>query len=202
MRSSCSARSACCLPSKSLIRSLAARMGASFKSGSSVLTLLNPSCLVNKQRVQVRTELRMTELSSLNVCDEGGLPINEEKHYWESINDGKLEQLEWDEPILTNWVKIRYGKVCEMTMERILKDHWREKFREEEDDIKENTEDPEECGEDKANIIMGTIHDKLNDDWFNGTSEDEDNLEGILDYLKPGSYDGFIDLDNEAYNKR
>ncbi|GKB22125.1 hypothetical protein Tco_0856048 [Tanacetum coccineum] len=34
------------------------------------------------------------------------------------------------------------------------------------------------------------------------TSKDEDDLEGILDYLKPRSYNGFIDLDNEAYNKR
>ncbi|GJX19356.1 zinc finger, CCHC-type containing protein [Tanacetum coccineum] len=35
-----------------------------------------------------------------------------------------------------------YGNVCEMTRERILKDHWRERFGEEEDDIKENLEDP------------------------------------------------------------
>nr|GEZ08763.1 hypothetical protein [Tanacetum cinerariifolium] len=62
--------------------------------------------------------------------------------------------------------------------------------------------DPEECGEDKANAIIRAIHGKLNDDWFNNTSEDEDDLERILDYLKPRSYDGFIDLDNEAYNKR
>nr|GEX70202.1 zinc knuckle CX2CX4HX4C [Tanacetum cinerariifolium] len=33
-------------------------------------------------------------------------------------------------------------------------------------------------------------------------SDDEGDLEGILDYLKPRSYDGLIDLDNEAYNKR
>ncbi|GKG40794.1 hypothetical protein Tco_0470006, partial [Tanacetum coccineum] len=71
-------------------------------------------------------------------------------------------------------------------------------FGVEEDDL----EDPEECGEDKANAIMGTIHDKLNDDWFNNTSKDKDDLEGILDYLEPRSYDGFIDLDDEAYNKR
>ncbi|GJY96035.1 hypothetical protein Tco_0512396 [Tanacetum coccineum] len=49
---------------------------------------------------------------------------------------------------------------------------------------------------------MGAIHDKLNDDWFNGTSEDEDDLEGILDYLEPRSYYGLIDLYHEAYNKR
>ncbi|GJY51803.1 hypothetical protein Tco_0442650 [Tanacetum coccineum] len=43
-------------------------------------------------------------------------------------------------------------------------------------------------------------HWRESDDWFNNTSEDEDNLEGILDYLEPRSYDGFID--DEAYNKR
>ncbi|GJR57609.1 hypothetical protein Tco_1499771 [Tanacetum coccineum] len=89
-----------------------------------------------------------------------------------------------------------------MTGERVLKDHWRERFGDEEDDLEENLEDPEECGEDKANAIMGAIHNKLNNDWFNNTSEDEFNLEGILDYLEPRSYDGFIDLDEEAYNRR
>ncbi|GJY49133.1 hypothetical protein Tco_0439089 [Tanacetum coccineum] len=93
-------------------------------------------------------------------------------------------------------------KVCKTTKERILKDHWRERFGDEEDDIEKNLKDPEECREDKANVIMGSIHDKLNDDWFNGTSEYEDDLEGILDYLEPRSYDGLIDLDYEAYNKR
>nr|GEY01983.1 hypothetical protein [Tanacetum cinerariifolium] len=101
-----------------------------------------------------------------------------------------------------DWMKIRYGKVCKMTRERILKDHWRDRFGDKEDDLKENLKDPEECGEDKANATMGAIHDKLNDDWFNNTSKDEDDLEGILDYLEPRSYDGFIDLDDEAYNKR
>ncbi|GJZ80335.1 reverse transcriptase domain-containing protein [Tanacetum coccineum] len=78
----------------------------------------------------------------------------------------------------------------------------RKRFGDEEDDLEENLEDLEECGEDKANTILGGIHDKLNNNWFNNTSEDEDDLEGILDYLKPRSYDGFIDLDDEAYNKR
>ncbi|GKF73134.1 hypothetical protein Tco_0219466 [Tanacetum coccineum] len=99
-------------------------------------------------------------------------------------------------------MRIRYGKVCKMTGERIFKDYWRQRFRDEEDNLEENLEDPDKCGEDKANTILGVIHDKLNNDWFNNTSEDEENLEGILDYLKPRSYDGFIDLDDEAYNKR
>ncbi|GJU32185.1 zinc knuckle CX2CX4HX4C containing protein [Tanacetum coccineum] len=137
-----------------------------------------------------------------DVCDGGDSPINKVKRYWESMNDSKREELEWENLSLNDWMKIRYGKVCKMTRERILKDHWRDRFGDEEDDLEENLEDPEECGEDKANAIMGAIHDKLNDDWFNNTSEDEDDLEGILDYLEPRSYDGFIDLDDEAYNKR
>ncbi|GKE50340.1 hypothetical protein Tco_1481598, partial [Tanacetum coccineum] len=137
-----------------------------------------------------------------NVCDGGNVPTNIEKHYWESINDSKREELEWENLRLNDWMKIRYGKVCKMTRERILKDHWRERFGDEEEDLEENLEDLEECGEDKANAIIGSIHDKLNDDWFNNTSEEEDDLEGILDYLEPRSNDGFIDLDDEAYNKR
>nr|GEZ45229.1 hypothetical protein [Tanacetum cinerariifolium] len=96
----------------------------------------------------------------------------------------------------------RYGKVCKMIKERILKDHWSERFGDKEDDNKENIDDPEKYGEDKANVIMRDIHNKLNDDWFNSTSEEEDNLEGILDYLEPKSYDGLIDFDYKAYKKR
>ncbi|GJT41021.1 hypothetical protein Tco_0940886 [Tanacetum coccineum] len=35
-----------------------------------------------------------------------------------------------------------------------------------------------------------------------GTSNDENDIEGIIDYLEPTSYDGFVDLDEEEYNKR
>ncbi|GJU16044.1 zinc knuckle CX2CX4HX4C containing protein [Tanacetum coccineum] len=70
-------------------------------------------------------------------------------------------------------------------------------------DVQESyEEDPEECEEDKANAVIGVVQDKLNDDWFSGTSEDEDDLEGIIDYLEPKSYKGFIDLNDEAYNER
>ncbi|GJV88972.1 hypothetical protein Tco_1532910 [Tanacetum coccineum] len=46
-----------------------------------------------------------------------------------------------EELSLNDWMKIRYGKVCKMARERNLKDHWRERFRDEEDE--ENLEDPE-----------------------------------------------------------
>ncbi|GJY93437.1 zinc knuckle CX2CX4HX4C containing protein [Tanacetum coccineum] len=95
-----------------------------------------------------------------NICDGGDLPINIEKHYWKSNNDSKREELEWENLSLNDWIRIRYGKVCKMTRERILKDYWRERFRDEEDDLELNLEDLEECEEDKANTILGVIHDK------------------------------------------
>ncbi|GKA10069.1 hypothetical protein Tco_0689502 [Tanacetum coccineum] len=33
-------------------------------------------------------------------------------------------------------------------------------------------------------------------------SDDEDDIEGIIDYLEPTSYDGFVHLDEDEYNKR
>nr|GEV07074.1 hypothetical protein [Tanacetum cinerariifolium] len=136
-----------------------------------------------------------------NICDGGDLPINIEKHYRKSNNDSTREELECENLSLNDWMKIRYGKVCKMIWERILKDYLRESFEDEEDDLDKNLEDPEECEEDKVNTILGVIHDKFND-WFNNRSKNEDDIKGILDYLKPRSYDRFIDLDDKAYNKR
>ncbi|GKA84964.1 hypothetical protein Tco_0806618 [Tanacetum coccineum] len=75
---------------------------------------------------------------------------------------------------------------------------------EEDDKVKMNPrlEDLEESEEDKANVILRIVLDKLDEAWFNGTSKDEDDLEGIIVYLEPKSYDGIIDLDNESYNER
>nr|GEX80565.1 hypothetical protein [Tanacetum cinerariifolium] len=39
--------------------------------------------------------------------------------------------------------------------------------------------------ESKEKEILGTIINKLHDEWFNGTDEDDDDLEGIVDYLEP-----------------
>nr|GEU28882.1 hypothetical protein [Tanacetum cinerariifolium] len=41
-----------------------------------------------------------------DVCNGGDLPINEGKRYWESINDSKREELEWEKLSLNNWMKI------------------------------------------------------------------------------------------------
>ncbi|GJT47732.1 hypothetical protein Tco_0973889 [Tanacetum coccineum] len=62
--------------------------------------------------------------------------------------------------------------------------------------------DPEQCGDGRNNEIRERIIHNLHEEWFKGASDDENNIEGIIDYLKPTSYDGFVDLDEEEYNKR
>ncbi|GKE13282.1 hypothetical protein Tco_1416833 [Tanacetum coccineum] len=59
-------------------------------------------------------------------CDGGNNP-RENKEYWESSNDDMRTNLEWENLSFDNWVKVDFGKVCKMTMERINKDYWRNK---------------------------------------------------------------------------
>ncbi|GKA84123.1 reverse transcriptase domain-containing protein [Tanacetum coccineum] len=54
----------------------------------------------------------------------------------------------------------------------------------------------------KVDIVRKLISLEVGNEKFNGKSKDGDDLEGIIDYLEPASYDGFIDLDDEAYKER
>nr|GEY55008.1 hypothetical protein [Tanacetum cinerariifolium] len=76
----------------------------------------------------------------------------------------------------------------------------RKRFGNEYDD-NEEFEDPNRCGESKENEILGTVLKKLHDEWFKGTDEYDDDLKGIIDYLEPTLYDGFIDSDDEVYKE-
>ncbi|GJR75776.1 hypothetical protein Tco_0088141 [Tanacetum coccineum] len=95
----------------------------------------------------------------------------------------------------------RFGEVSETAKDKILRDHWRKRFGNEYDNI-EDFEDPDGYEESKENKILGTIINKLHDEWFKGTHENEDDLEGIIDYLEPILYDMFIDSDDEEYKER
>ncbi|GJT78453.1 RNA-directed DNA polymerase, eukaryota, reverse transcriptase zinc-binding domain protein [Tanacetum coccineum] len=105
-------------------------------------------------------------------CDEGSLCHNEIKCYCESENDGKRIDVEWEDLSLNDWLR-----------------------------ISGDFEDPDGRGEIKENEILGTIINKLRDEWFKGTHEDDDDLEGIIDYLEPTLYAGFIDSDDEEYKE-
>ncbi|GJY20915.1 hypothetical protein Tco_0393481 [Tanacetum coccineum] len=66
----------------------------------------------------------------------------------------------------------------------------------------EDREDLENFRDAKIELILDNVYDKLDDDWFNGTVIDEEDLDGIVDYLELKSYDGFIDVDDKAYKKK
>nr|GEV96520.1 hypothetical protein [Tanacetum cinerariifolium] len=95
----------------------------------------------------------------------------------------------------------RFGEVSKTARDKILRDHWKKGFRNEYDDS-EDFKDPDGCEECKENEILGTIINKLHDEWFKGTHEDDDDLEGVIDYLEPTLDDGFINSDDEEYKER
>nr|GEU50945.1 hypothetical protein [Tanacetum cinerariifolium] len=88
-------------------------------------------------------------------CDGGGLPDNMEKHYWKSNNDRERVDLEWEELSFDNLVRIKFGREGEDVYDSV------------------------ECGEDKSNTILETVHDKLDDDWFIGETSTKVKLLGI-----------------------
>ncbi|GJW11512.1 hypothetical protein Tco_1577339 [Tanacetum coccineum] len=112
------------------------------------------------------------------ICDGGGISNKKIKHYWKSTNDDDRVDLEWEGLSYTNWVRAR------------------------EKTIMEDREDPKECGETMTRAIIRAMVNKLPEEWVSRVSEDKDDLEGIIDYLEPTLYDGFIDPDNEAYKQR
>ncbi|GJT53045.1 hypothetical protein Tco_0988099 [Tanacetum coccineum] len=132
----------------------------------------------------------------------GNIPDSDIKCYWECTNDNERINLTWDNLSVNNWIKIRYGKVCKITRDRILMAHWKERFGKEDDDTDEGWEDTEKYGEEIIDAILDTVLDKLDDSSFSGTTEYEDDLDGITDYLEPTSYDGFINSKDEAYKER
>ncbi|GJW73325.1 hypothetical protein Tco_0132695 [Tanacetum coccineum] len=95
----------------------------------------------------------------------------------------------------------RFGEVSETARDKILRDHWRKRFRKKYDNSEE-FKDPNGCVEIKENEILGTVLNILHDEWFKGTEEDDDDLEGIIDYLKLTLYDGFVDSDDEEYKEK
>ncbi|GJT40827.1 zinc knuckle CX2CX4HX4C containing protein [Tanacetum coccineum] len=97
------------------------------------------------------------------------------------------------------WMRVKYGKTSKTTQDMIMKDYWRNEIEKEEED---NLIIQEECEENKDVAMLKAIYDKLDDDWFQDSSEDEKDLIGILDYLEPNSYNRFTNYENKAYNKR
>nr|GEX87134.1 hypothetical protein [Tanacetum cinerariifolium] len=82
-----------------------------------------------------------------------------------------------------DWVRVSHGK-------------------EENPNTKEDYEDLENFGEENMEIILDVVLDKLDDNWFTGTINDEDDLDEIVDYLDLKSRDDFVDINDEVYKER
>ncbi|GJW64239.1 RNA-directed DNA polymerase, eukaryota, reverse transcriptase zinc-binding domain protein [Tanacetum coccineum] len=138
------------------------------------------------------------------ICDGGGIPDKKLKRYWRSINDDDRISLEWEGLSCTNWVRARYSNVNDITRERILQNFWDNKlgWQTREKTLMEEEEDPNKCGETKTRAIIEAMINKLPEKWFSGVSRDMDDLEGIINYLEPKLYDGFIDHNDEAYKRK
>ncbi|GJS64599.1 RNA-directed DNA polymerase, eukaryota, reverse transcriptase zinc-binding domain protein [Tanacetum coccineum] len=138
------------------------------------------------------------------ICDGGGIPDKKLNHYWKSTNNDDRISLEWEGLSYTNWVRARYGNVNDITKEMIPQIFWDNKLRGQirEKTLTEEHEDHEKCGETKTRAIIGAMINKLPEEWFSGVSRDMDDLEGIIDYLEPTLYDGFINHNDEAYKRR
>ncbi|GJQ89957.1 hypothetical protein Tco_0001096 [Tanacetum coccineum] len=98
----------------------------------------------------------------------GEIPDKKLKHYWKSINNDDRIGIEWEGLSCTNWVRARYGKVNDITKERILQKIWDNKLggQTHEKTITEEQEDPEKCGESKTRAIIRAMINKLPEEWF------------------------------------
>ncbi|GKC08822.1 hypothetical protein Tco_1000432 [Tanacetum coccineum] len=152
----------------------------------------------------VDTDLFTYEAScnpSNNECDGGSLRNNEIRCYWESEKDNDHINIEWNDLSLNDWLKIKYGEVDVTMKKKILIEHWRKRFGVDYDD-NNAFYDPDQCGDGRNYEIREMIIHNLHEEWFKGTFDDENDIEGIIDYLEPTSYEGFIDFNEEEYNER
>ncbi|GJZ84871.1 reverse transcriptase domain-containing protein [Tanacetum coccineum] len=115
-------------------------------------TKCTPKVIVENLLIKINKFIFPVDFVILDMVEDIRMPIilgrpllatthAQKKYYRESNNDSKREELEWVNLSLNDWMRIRYGKVCKMTEERILKDLWKERLEEEEDDSDKNLED-------------------------------------------------------------
>lgn len=163
------------------------------------------------EKIRIHNDDGESFWASCNPCSDecnGGSSkerIQDVSNYWKSTNDADRCELPWVNRLsFDNWVKIRYGKVDSLTKERI----WKECLKGENNE--ESLDSPDEetksytvsMNEDKELQILDLIEDKLNDDWYKGTESDDDDIDGMVEYLDLQGYDEFTDMDNEAYEQR
>ena len=99
---------------------------------------------------------------------------------------------------------MKYGEVDYLTKEKILQEHTKSMDEEEHENSDEDKGQACETSPsvDRDRQIFKLIEDKLDKDWYKGTESDDDDLEGIVDYIDLQGYDRFMNMDDEAYEQR
>lgn len=65
-----------------------------------------------------------------------------------------------------------------------------------------NDDHKDTWGDEKEDCKRELVEELLNDEWFKGTESNDDDIEGIMDYLELQGHDRFTDPDDEAYKQR
>ncbi|GJV35844.1 RNA-directed DNA polymerase, eukaryota, reverse transcriptase zinc-binding domain protein, partial [Tanacetum coccineum] len=157
---------------------------------------INEVCLINTfRKTPTSTSKEPYEEVTTHWCEPIHQEIEGGHTIWASCDPYHEEGMS-----RTNWIRARYGKVNDVTKERITQEYWNKKLGNLTDHI--DWEDPKDCEKTKASTILGTVVNKLPEEWFSKVNKDADDLEGILNYLEPVAYEGPINLANEAYNVR
>ncbi|GJU78982.1 zinc knuckle CX2CX4HX4C containing protein [Tanacetum coccineum] len=180
-----------------------------FKMKSDLPNMQNESILMIQSNMITKEDELMNLESDLftyitNTCESCHLlAINTDLFTYEVVTHETYEEIDYKSCLTAHEAIGENTKpilVDEMMKNKILTEHWRKQFRVDYDDS-DDFYVPDQCGEGRNNEIRERIINNLHKEWFKGMSDDEDDIEGIVDYLEPTSYEGFIDLDDEEYNK-
>nr|GEX53618.1 hypothetical protein [Tanacetum cinerariifolium] len=149
----------------------------------------NPDKTLIELVCEIRNEKSVTNNDLMNIDHDLCTGAYEEIGYRCSMNE--LRRLGKSEP----WKSMQNDR------KRILKDYWRQELDENQKDMidispnidltqetntntQEDYKDLENFREEKLELILDIVLDKLDDGWFSGTTNDEDDLDGITDYLE------------------
>ncbi|GKD15668.1 RNA-directed DNA polymerase, eukaryota, reverse transcriptase zinc-binding domain protein [Tanacetum coccineum] len=163
---------------------------------------------------RVKIKMKEQECNFTTTVSEN---LNEQPTSQDELSYGADNKTHWCEPVrqeqekgYTLWASCDpYHEICDGggIPDKKLKYYW--KSTNDDDRISLEWEglsctnwDPERCGETKTRAIIGAMVNKLPEEWVSGVSRNMDDLEGIIDYLEPTLYDGFIDHKDEAYKQR
>ncbi|GJT86750.1 hypothetical protein Tco_1068467 [Tanacetum coccineum] len=161
------------------------------------------------REIEEQSNQGLVDIFSINAIADLGASIN-------IMSKSMLDELSLSDPKHPNIIVEMADKTRKVSL-RIKEDRVKIKMKEQECntaiDEHLNTRPTSQAGlshgavnkthwETKERAIIRAMINKLPEEWFSKVSRDKDDLEGIIDYLEPILYDGFIDYNDEAYKQR